>query len=74
MINVNFLIKTVPCSHVRIKISIPTDRLDAVYFLLLAICHTAHGAAERFGLHRSVGARYLDYLETSKRGDQSSIF
>jgi hypothetical protein len=32
------------------------------------------GVAERFGLHRSVGARYLDYLETSKRGDQRSIF
>ena len=31
----------------RIKISIPTDRLDAVYFLLLAICHTAHWGSRK---------------------------
>ena len=54
---------------VRTKRSIPIGCMDAVYFPLSVICRTPTGIAERFGLHRSVGARYLDNLEISKRGD-----
>ncbi len=34
--------------------------------MLLAICHTYQWGSRKVWLHRSVGARYLDYLETSK--------